>query len=90
MLAHGAHSELGLIPLDKQRCFALGTPGDPAVPPEAQRFARFCPRAPRMSNYSSTNYSSLNHTQGFAGMVQPLARFLVAAVAGELSGPAAN
>ena len=60
------------------------------MPVAGRASARFCPRAPRMSNYSSTNYSSLNHTQGFAGMVQPLARFLVAAVAGELSGPAAN
>ena len=29
MLAHGAHSELGIVPLDQQRCFSIGNPGDP-------------------------------------------------------------
>lgn len=28
MLAHGAHSEIGIIPLDQQRCFSIGNPGD--------------------------------------------------------------
>ena len=29
MLAHGAHSELGIVPLDQQRCFSIGNPSDP-------------------------------------------------------------
>ena len=71
MVAHGAHSELAIVPLERQRCHALGTPGDPTLPQGAERFARFCDDA---------NYTSMNHTQGFSSMVEPLARFLVAAV----------
>ena len=41
MIAHGAHSELGIVPLNEQRCFSIGDPGDPAVP-AADRWSRFC------------------------------------------------
>ena len=71
MVAHGAHSELAIVPLERQRCHALGTPGDPTLPKGAEKFARFC---------NDANYTSMNHTQGFSSMVEPLARFLVAAV----------
>ena len=71
MVAHGAHSELAIVPLERQRCHALGTPGDPTLPKGAERFARFC---------NDANYTSMNHTQGFSSMVEPLARFLAAAV----------
>jgi hypothetical protein len=69
MLDHEGLSEIGIVPLDQQRCFSIGSPGDPAVP-AADTFQRFC---------SEPNATSLNHTQGFAGMVQPLARFLMRA-----------
>ena len=70
MLAHGAHSELGIVPLGQQRCFSIGNPGDPAVA-EADTFQQFC---------KDPNTTSLNHTQGFAGAVEPLARFLMKAL----------
>jgi hypothetical protein len=109
MLAHGAHSELGIVPLDQQRCFSIGNPGDPvsqrptrrtcvrldtpccasivhsrllqcahadikcacqAVPKE-DTFQRFC---------KDPNTTSLNHTQGFAGAVEPITRFLIEAL----------
>jgi hypothetical protein len=86
MIAHGAHSMLGIISDADARCYALGNPGDPAVPPQAQHFSRFCPTTANGSNassdpYGSWNYTSLNHTQGYAGMVVPLTEFLVAAAA---------
>ena len=71
MLAHGAHSELMIVPENLNRCFATGQLDDPAVPTD-DSFAQFC---------SSPNMSSMNHTIGFAGMVEPCAAFLVAAFA---------
>ena len=53
-------------------------PGDPAVPAEAKRFSHFCPTD---KVYGSVNYTSLNHTQGYAAMVVPLTQFLVDAAA---------
>jgi hypothetical protein len=70
MLAHGAHSEIGIVPLDQQRCFSIGNPGDPAVP-AADTFQKFC---------DDPNTTSLNHTQGFAGAVEPLTHFLMTAL----------
>lgn len=70
MLAHHAWSEIAIVPLDQQRCFSIGNPGDPAVP-AADTFQRFC---------SEPNATSLNHTQGFAGMVVPLTNFLIRAL----------
>ena len=70
MLAHHAWSEIAIVPLDQQRCFSIGNPGDPAVP-AADTFQRFC---------SEPNATSLNHTQGFAGMVVPLTKFLIRAL----------
>ena len=53
-------------------------PGDPTVPPEAKRFSHFCPTGAAVDPvYGSANYTSLNHTQGYAGMVVPLTQFLV-------------
>eukprot|EP01050_Picozoa_sp_SAG11_P013648 SAG11_NODE_1609_length_4585_cov_4.353321_6_plen_62_part_00 len=51
--------------------FLQGTPGDPSLPKGAAQWARFC---------DDQNYTSMNHTQGFSAMVEPLAQFLVDAV----------
>ena len=69
MTSHGAHSMLGIISDADARCYALGNPGDPTVPPEAQRFSLFCPTTANGSNassdpYASWKYTSLNHTLG--------------------------
>ena len=71
MLRHGAHSELILVLQDETKCFSIGVPGDPAVPPE-DTFSRFC---------SSPNMSSLSHGLGFAGMVRPATEFMLNAFA---------
>lgn len=71
MLANGGKSELAIVPLDQQRCYSLGNPGDPTVPTEAAQLSRFC---------AAPNMSSINHTQAFSGMVLPLVRFLLDAV----------
>ena len=67
MVANGGRSELAIVPLDQQRCYSIGVPGDPTLP-AGQNLSRFC---------SSPNMTSINHTQGFSGMVEPLTRFLL-------------
>lgn len=39
MIAHGGHSVLAVVPLNRQRCYALGTPGDPSLPKGAAEWA---------------------------------------------------
>ena len=53
------------------KCFSIGMPGDPLVPP-ADTFSRLC---------SSPNMSSLPHVLGFAGMVRPATEFMLKAFA---------
>ena len=40
MQQHNATSELHLIPLDQQRTYCVGTPGEPGLPTD-DRFARY-------------------------------------------------
>ena len=40
MQQHKATSELHLIPLEQQRTYCVGTPGEPGLPPD-DRFARY-------------------------------------------------
>ena len=68
MRANGATSELHIVPLDQQRCYSVGNPGDPTVPVADRRFQRFC---------SNRSLTSINHTMGFSSMVEPLTRFLL-------------
>ena len=68
MRANGALSELHIVPLDQQRCYSVGNPGDPTVPVADGRFQRFC---------SNRSLTSINHTMGFSSMVEPLTRFLL-------------
>lgn len=71
MLRHGAHSELMHVPMKNERCYSIGAPGDPAVP-ASDTFQRFC---------SNPNVSSINHTTGFAEMVEPVTSFMLRAIA---------
>jgi hypothetical protein len=69
MLAHGAHSELHIIPLDRMRCYSIGDPDDPDVP-AFDTFAKFC---------ANPNMTSLNHSIADAAMVGPVVKFLLKA-----------
>jgi hypothetical protein len=69
MLRHGAHSEFLHVPMENENCYTIGVPGDPAVP-AGDTFARFC---------SNPNVSSINHTKGFASMVEPATNFMLSA-----------
>jgi hypothetical protein len=71
MIANGGRSRLAIVPLDQQRCYSIGNPGDPTLP-VGQNLSQFC---------SSPNMTSINHTQGFSAMVEPLTRFLLSALA---------
>ena len=60
-----------LIPLDEQRCYAIGQKEDPAAAKAAggdDPYAKFC---------NSPRFRSMNHTTGFASAVEPLVRFLM-------------
>ncbi len=75
MVKHNATSELHLIPLSEQRCFSTGQPEDPSAAAAAggkEPYARYCD--------SSFKLNSMNHTTGASGQVEPLVRFLLAAL----------
>ena len=72
MQANNATSELHLIPLDKQRCYSVGQPEDPAAKAASQghdNYSKYCDSGPALR--------SMNHTMGSAEMVEPLVRFLL-------------
>ena len=71
MVKHGAgeRSELHYLPLDQQRCGCLGELGGDGVP-AGDSFAQFC---------KVDNQTCLNHTQGFASLVEPATEFLLRA-----------
>lgn len=71
MVSHNATSELHLIPLHEQRCFAIGQPDDPAAGKAAggtDALAKYC-----TANFM---FNSMNHTTGSASMVLPLVEFV--------------
>ena len=71
--ANNATSELHLIPLDKQRCYSVGQPEDPAAAKASQghdKYSEYCDSGPGLR--------SMNHTMGSAEMVEPLVKFLMA------------
>ena len=75
MQAHNATSELHLIPLHQQRCFAIGQKDDPAAAKAAggdDKWSAYCG--------SSYNLNSMNHTTGAAEQVEPLVSFLLKAL----------
>jgi hypothetical protein len=67
----GNRSELHYLPVAEQRCGCLGEVGGEGVPP-TDSFARFC---------KVDNQTCLNHTQGFASLVEPAMQFLKRAFA---------
>lgn len=75
MLRHGARSELYRISANRTKCYAVGEPGDPAVPP-SDHYASLC---------ASPNMVSLNHSQAAADMVLPFVLFLQDAFANHSS-----
>jgi hypothetical protein len=79
MVAHNATSELHLIPLDRQRCFAIGQHQDPTVGSASDgkdTYTRYCDSG----GGPASVFRSMNHTTGMAEAVEPLVRFLLKAL----------
>lgn len=89
MLKHGAISHLELVPKADERCFCVGTPGlqhnGTGKAALGNPYAREgCPIIPPDTHPSQQYHDGLfhcmDHTMGFASMVEPMAQFLVEAL----------
>lgn len=79
MVAHGGRSTLMLIPPRLERCYCVGSPGDPAAAgsPYAQHCSDFLPGQPPGGGEDLSTERCIAHTMGFADVVLPLTEFLV-------------
>ena len=89
MIRHGAISHLALVPIADERCFCVGTPGlqhngtgAAAVGnPYATEGCEIIPPDTHPSQrYQDGLFHCMDHTMGFAAMVEPLTQFLIQAV----------
>ena len=76
--AHGVKSELVLVPAQDERCFCLGTPGHTAA--AGSPVSKFCNSSWSKCAGFMGERCCIQHTMGFADMVQPLAKFCREAV----------
>ena len=76
--AHGVKSELVLVPARDERCFCLGTPGHAAA--AGSPVSKFCNSSWSKCAGFMGERCCIQHTMGFADMVQPLAKFCREAV----------
>ena len=87
MVAHGAHSVLMLVPEDDARCFCVGTPGleGTGEATKGNPYSVACANIPADDSPLPFKQDGLlhcmDHTMGFAGMVEPLTQFAMGAVA---------
>ena len=92
MVAHGAHSVLALVPEDDARCFCVGTPGleGSGQAAKGNPYSVACASIPPDDSPLPFKQDGLlhcmDHTMGFAGMVEPLTQFAMDAVASEAAG----
>eukprot|EP01052_Picozoa_sp_SAG31_P023454 SAG31_NODE_1934_length_6875_cov_2.868506_4_plen_358_part_00 len=90
MLAHGATSHLALVPKADERCFCVGTPGLEHLPSVGTAAngnpfaAEACPIIPPdthpSQHYDDGLFHCMDHSMGFAAMVEPLTMFLLKAL----------
>jgi hypothetical protein len=89
MLKHGAISHLSLVPKADERCFCVGTPGlqhnGTGRAALGNPYAREgCPIIPSDTHpsqrYQDGLFHCMDHTMGFATMVEPMTQFLVEAL----------
>lgn len=91
MLEHGATSYLALVPAADERCFCTGTPGLESLAGEAAAGNPFAELGCRIvppdthpsQHYSDGEFHCMDHTMGFAAMVEPLTQFLMDALANQ-------
>eukprot|EP01051_Picozoa_sp_SAG22_P008888 SAG22_NODE_705_length_7772_cov_45.048742_6_plen_346_part_00 len=91
MLAHGATSHIALVPAADERCFCVGTPGLEGLAGAAAAGNPFakegCPIVPPDTHpsqrYEDGEFHCMDHTMGFAAMVEQLTQFLMDALANQ-------
>ena len=91
MVAHGGRSELALVPKADERCFCVGTPGlelnGTGAAARGNPFAAACSIIPEdvapAQHYDDGRFHCMDHSMGFAAMVEPLTAFLLSALGDE-------
>lgn len=77
LISNGVRSELHLVPTADEKCFCVGTPGEPTA--SGSPYAAKC-SLPTWGKKCSTmggENCCIAHTQGFAAMVEPAAEFVL-------------